>query len=995
MLRIAAMSAVLSWAWAAVAAGQNVQAGLRLPAGFEAVEFAGDRLAHDIYTMTIDPKGRVVVAGRGYVRILADDDGDGKADRAIDFADTPRDGALGMLWEGDTLLVVGDGGLRRFRAAAGGDKADGPSELIRALRASGEHDAHDLRRGPDGRLYLLCGNSAGVNRAFAEPGSPLIKDPTGGVVLRFGADLKTTEILAEGFRNPYRMDFNAEGELFTFDSDNERCVGLPWYESMRFVRVVPGGHHGWLSPQRAQTWRLPTYHPDTVPPVAHLGRGSPTGLRCYRHLQFPEKYRGGFFLADWTFGRIHFARMRRTDATYSAEIEVFAESVGENGFAPTDLAVHPATGDLYVSIGGRGTRGGVYRIRYTGAPTGFTPEQLAAVSLPKIAIDWHDGRRAELLTAAATGGPLERLRALIEIRRFVGNFSGNDLLAAVRPCRDHPDIHIRRAAAKLIRLLPNARRDELSAEAPTPFGTLSLLDGGGRNTPVRALPLYRALMPMPQARLETVCLIQSMFGELPAADAKGTVFEGYRPEPPTFGDIGDDRRRTILDPLRRLFPAGDRNLDWEVARTLALAADDDPAVAAAVAARWTAASDPIDDIHYLICFARLTAPRTEALTAATAAALLALDRKYTAGKLTRDSNWPLRIGELHGELARKDAGLNTALLRHPDFGRSDHTLFVRALGFDRAKAAEIFAAKVAADAEFPWTPALVELIAELPEARRLPLLRAKWSALGLREPILHVLATRPQPEDRDKFLDGLMSAHLATAGMCLTALEKLPPAAEPAQLMIVLRALRRLPEGKEENRLRDRLSSYLSRATGQTLSPDKNAWTDWFTRTHPAHAAKLGGADGVDVPAWKKRLGALDWSAGDESRGRLVFEKAACAGCHSGARALGPDLVGSAARFSRDDLFTAILQPSLDVPPRYQTTQVSTEDGKVYQGLVIYEATDSLLLQTGPDAIVRLAGEQVAARRLSPISLMPTGLLDKLSDREIADLYAYLRGLKK
>ena len=40
---------------------------------------ADDDLAHDIYSMTVDSLGRVVVSGAGYVRILVDEDGDGKA----------------------------------------------------------------------------------------------------------------------------------------------------------------------------------------------------------------------------------------------------------------------------------------------------------------------------------------------------------------------------------------------------------------------------------------------------------------------------------------------------------------------------------------------------------------------------------------------------------------------------------------------------------------------------------------------------------------------------------------------------------------------------------------------------------------------------------------------------------------------------------------------------------------------------------------------------
>ena len=38
---------------------------------------------------------------------------------------------MGLLWEGDTLYVTGDGGLRRFRDTDGDGKADGPSELLR------------------------------------------------------------------------------------------------------------------------------------------------------------------------------------------------------------------------------------------------------------------------------------------------------------------------------------------------------------------------------------------------------------------------------------------------------------------------------------------------------------------------------------------------------------------------------------------------------------------------------------------------------------------------------------------------------------------------------------------------------------------------------------------------------------------------------------------------------------------------------------------------
>jgi putative membrane-bound dehydrogenase-like protein len=893
----------------------DTQLGLRLPPGFEVTEFADSKLANDIFCMTLDPHGRVVVSGRGYVRTLVDADGDGRADRAVDFADAPKEGAQGLLWEGDSLYVVGDGGLRRYRDAHGDGRADGPSELIRAVKTGGEHDAHALRRGPDGWLYLLCGNMAGIDGRFAERPTSPIREPVAGCVVRFTPDLKQSEIVADGFRNPYGMDFNVDGELFTFDSDNERCVSLPWYEPTRFYHVIPGGHYGWQAPQHATFWRLPPYFPDVVAPLATLGRGSPTGVVCYRHVQFPEKYRGGMFLLDWTFGRVYFLALQRSGSTYTCTKEVFLESVGDNGFAPTAAVVHPVTGDLYVSIGGRGTRGAVYRVRYT--------------------------RGARTMTAAEQEALRIKPRSLDRPDRI-----GFESMAR------HPEEAFSRAL------------DEI----PGPPGK----------------------EPDQARRLAAVRLLQLSLGGLMSPKARGVVWEGYSARLATL----DRERVARAGPVvRKAFPSGNPDLDRELSRTLAVLEDDDPGVLGKVADKLTADSDPVEDVHYLIVFARLRAPRTPALTRRVASALLALDRKLTQRHFNRDTNWPLRVGETYAELARKDPALHAAVLADPEFGRPDHGLFAGSPGFDRRRAAEVFLARAEKDGDYPWTPALVALLDGLPGERARPVLLRLWDRGGLEESVLPLLARQPRAEDRDKFLRGLESAQVATVRLCLDALEKLPDSRDGRHILALVRALRRLPEGKEEDRLRGRLAADLRRLTGQEIGPDREAWTAWFSRSYPDLAARLGGADGVDAAAWGKRLAALDWSAGDAERGRAVFDRASCSACHSGSQALGPDLHGVAGRFSRDDLFTAIIRPSKDVSPRYRTTAVATAEGKVYQGLIIYEATDGLILQTGPATTIRVAAEQIAERRLTDTSLMPTGLLDRLSDREIADLYVYLKGL--
>jgi putative heme-binding domain-containing protein len=997
-------------------AADNVQLGLRVPPGFEVTEFADSKLANDIYCMTLDPQGRVVVSGRGYIRLLIDDNNDGRADRVVEVAAGPKDGAMGLFWDGEWLYVTGDGGLRRYHIPKGASRADGPSELVRALKTGGEHDAHAIRRGPDGWLYVLCGNMARVDKSYAQlPTSP-VKTPIAGCVLRFTPDLKHSEIVADGYRNAYGMDFNLDGELFTFDSDNERCVSLPWYEPIRLYHVMAGGHYGWQAPQRGQWWRQPPYFADLVAPVATFGRGSPTGVACYRHVQFPKAYRGGLFLLDWTFGRVYFVTLERSGASYVARKQVFLESVGENGFAPTAVVVHPVTGDLFISIGGRGTRGAVYRIRY---PKGakFAPAELARMKVRSRSLDWRSGLGKELLRKAKAEDTLERRNALAEIRRHRNHFQAAAVQEAVRANWDHPDRYVRKAAADLFATLGEADRRVLEKQADTPARQLTC--GFGQPGDIPSEELLRAAQVLGRksvpssTRLDAVRLIQLALGDLMSRRAKGTVWEGYSARgSPLWGKTADDRLppsgkrcpvrldrpsfARALTALREAFPSGAADLDREISRTLAVLADDLPDTLAKVADRLTAKSDPIEDIHYLIVLACLRGPRPAAVTKRTAAALLALDDKLVRAKRNRDRHWPLRIMEVHAELVRKDSALNAAILGDPAFGRPDHAVFARATGFDRKRAAAVFLARAARDEDFEWSPDLVRLVAELPRAQVLPVLRRQWENAGLQEAILAVLARQPEAGDRSKFLDGLASPQPATVRRCLEALEQLPPRAEPVQVLALIQALRRLGDGKEDKSLAERLAKYLARVTGQAkLGLDRQAWVAWFGKTYPALGARLANPDGVDVTGWAKRLAAVDWSTGDADRGSKVFVKTGCSSCHSGAQALGPDLRGVTGRFSRDDLFTAILQPSKDVSPRYRTTQITTSDGKVYQGLIIYEAVDSLLLQTGPATTIRVTNQQILGRRTTLTSLMPAGLIDKLSDRDIADLYAYLRSLGK
>jgi putative heme-binding domain-containing protein len=170
-------------------------------------------------------------------------------------------------------------------------------------------------------------------------------------------------------------------------------------------------------------------------------------------------------------------------------------------------------------------------------------------------------------------------------------------------------------------------------------------------------------------------------------------------------------------------------------------------------------------------------------------------------------------------------------------------------------------------------------------------------------------------------------------------------------------------------------------------------WTAYVRDQFPEEFARQSGESAADLKQLTAMLDKVDWAAGDPGHGRKLFETRACIQCHGSRSALGPDLHGVAQRFSRADLFTAIVLPSRDVSPRYQTTMIATREGDVYTGLIVYESADGLVLRNSTNQTFRIETKNIEARRALTESIMPNGLLKDLRPQDLADLYAYLRSL--
>jgi len=335
--------------------------GLRIAYGFEVGLYADQTLAPDVYSMTIDPSGQVVISSRGYIRRLIDSDGNGRAESHVQIVESGP-GAMGMLFINERTLLTSEGGsFNRYTDRNGDGVFNSKPEKIAQFRG-GEHGLHAIRKDKEGRIYLIGGNDANF-RGHAELSGGDSAWIEGGALIRYSAELKDPVILCHGFRNPYDFDFDSKGEIYTYDSDCEREFLLPWYSPTRLYRVQLGAHHGWRLPGWKRGWKRPDYYFDSVEPIVNVGRGSPTGVTVYRHTAFPPEYRDAVFYCDWTFGKVYCTHPDADlEALRSHQANIFLESTGISGFAPSDIEL-AADGSLFVAVGGRGTTGSVYHIK--------------------------------------------------------------------------------------------------------------------------------------------------------------------------------------------------------------------------------------------------------------------------------------------------------------------------------------------------------------------------------------------------------------------------------------------------------------------------------------------------------------------------------------------------------------------------------------------------------------------------------------------------------
>jgi putative heme-binding domain-containing protein len=448
----------------------------------------------------------------------------------------PIGGIHGMTWIADELYaVVGQRetcqpGLYRLRDADSDGRLDSVQQL-KSLGGDGEHGPHSVIPSADGQsLFVIAGNASPLpplvrsrvplwrEDSLLPPLPALIGSetrglPPGGWICRTDREGRDWELICMGFRNAYAVARDESDELFTFDSDTEFEIGLPWYRPTRLLHCVSGADSGW----RRGALKIPENAPDTLPPVLSLGLGSPTAVLFANGAAFPIRYRRALFVADWTFGRLLAAHLRPHGAGFAAHGE---EIVSGTPLPITAGCINPKDGALYFVTGGRKTQSVLYRLTWQGLDSQSKAE-----------------------APASANASIDQRRAL---ERFHGRQDSMAINAAW-PFLGDEEATLRHAARIAIESQPVTSWQQRAMSEPQPRAALTALLALARVGDAAAQPkALEALAAMDWERLGSL-----------RADWLRVVWLAFSQS----SELPTDTRQRWIDLIAPRFPSGDPALD--------------------------------------------------------------------------------------------------------------------------------------------------------------------------------------------------------------------------------------------------------------------------------------------------------------------------------------------------------------------------------------------------------------------------------------------------
>ncbi|WDE99233.1 c-type cytochrome [Lentisphaera profundi] len=297
---------------------------LSLDDRFERTLFASPPYAEYVTAISADIDGTLYISqdpngslghyeGLGNVITAKDTNGDGKADKFVEFIPKLTSARGGHIVAG-TYYLLHPPFLTSFKDTDGDGIADKRTLLADGFGAGIEHSrgadhtTNGVRMGIDGWLYIAVGDF-GLKDSKGTDGKVLRYH--GGGVARVRPDGSELEMYVYNTRNQFDVAISPTLELFTRDNTND---GKGW--NLRVHHQVPESDFGY--PRLYQNF--PDEH---IASLGDYGGGSGMGVLFLDEPGFPKDVNNKLYTCDWTSGKVFSFEMEAKDATYKIKQNVF------------------------------------------------------------------------------------------------------------------------------------------------------------------------------------------------------------------------------------------------------------------------------------------------------------------------------------------------------------------------------------------------------------------------------------------------------------------------------------------------------------------------------------------------------------------------------------------------------------------------------------------------------------------------------------------------
>lgn len=959
------------------------------------------------------------------IRLLTDEDGDGKFEQSTVFAEgfnqiADGTGAGVLAWNGSVYYTC----IPRLWLLQDTD-GDGQADVRRPVYdgfgvrvAFRGHDMHGLVLGPDGRIYFSIGD-----RGFhVETPKGLLALPDQGAVFRCERDGSNLEVFATGLRNPQELAFDEFGNLFTGDNNSDGG------DRARWVYVVQGGETGWRMYYQYLNDRGPwnrekLWHPAhagqaayIVPPIANFADG-PSGLTHYPGVGLDDRYQGHFFLADF----------RGSPA--NSGIRSFSLKTKGASFEMDDA--HEFIWSVLATDVDFGYDGGLYLS------------------------DWVDGWEGE------GKGRMYRFRdekhgnseIVEQVTRLMREGFADRPVAELIGLLSHPDYRIRQRAQ--FELVDRQALPELTANAiqnASLHVRVHAIWGVGQIARAEPARVESLLTLVADPQVEIRAQLARILTDAPWTGADRTIDLLLKDESPRVRSLAAIAARGYQsrDVFRSLITVLAENNDADPvlrhAASFGLAKAEDAGALAELAGHVTA---PVR-MGAVIALRRLQHPGLTAFLNDTDP-LIVLEAARAIHDVPVTAGLPA-LAKLAGQPGLGDPLLRRVISANYQLGTLDNAKAVAAIAADSSAPEPVRIEAVQELLDWNKPGPLDRVLGDyrpLPE-RSIDVAQAIRPVLGaifagpesLRE-LGAKLAGRYGIKDVEPFLLGIFrdvtgpdSSRVAS----LKALESLKSGDLKAvvdegladKFPLVRSEARRVLTGLDPERAIPELAKTMQQAPlaeqQSSISvltslkrPDADqVLADWFDLMLAGQSSAgvqldlLLAAEARQTPellarveAFERRRRADDplseyreaQEGGDVERGREIFlsrSEVSCRRCHKIAGnggEVGPDLSKIGLDKTREYLLEAIVDPSRQIAKGFETVVFAMDDGKVYTGIVKQEDADTVQLMNAMGEIVKVNKKDIDERATGK-SGMPEDLIKKISKADLRDLVEYLATLK-